>query len=139
MKTALTGLFTFGACQAARVYLDRSSRKEADFAAGHVRLTALKNKVGAFGLPLSREVLMSLSGAVLGTLWTQRHRCPIGAGLVLGGGLSNLLERARHKAVYDYVQFPKAPGKLKRYVFNLADFAIIAGSVAIALRTKHHG
>ena len=35
--------------------------------------------------------------------------------------------------VYDYVRFPKAPGALKRYVFNLADFAIFAGAIALLL------
>lgn len=127
MKTILTGLVTFGACNAARWYLDRSSRKDETIAGGRVRLTALWNEKGAFGLPIPKELLLSLGGAALGTLWTQRRRSPVAAGLILGGGLSNFAERLRRGKVYDYVQFPKAPGKLKRYVFNLADFAILAG------------
>jgi len=52
---------------------------------------------------------------------------------VLGGGLSNLWERVMHGGVYDYLQFPKAPEKLRRYVFNLADLAILFGVIAVAL------
>ena len=129
MKTVLTGLATFGACHAARWYLDRSSRKTAETAGGHIRLTALWNKGAAFNLKLSREVVLSISGAVLGTMWMTRRRSPLGAGLVLGGGLSNLMERLMQGKVYDYVRFPKAPGKLKKYVFNLADFAVFTGGI----------
>jgi len=34
------------------------------------------------------------------------------------------------------VQFPKAPKKLKDYVFNLADFQVFAGAVGLLLRGK---
>ena len=66
--------------------------------------------------------------------WTfrRRKRSPAAAGLVLGGGLSNLRERLHTGAVYDYLQFPKAPSPLNRYVFNLADLAIILGSCRLA-------
>ena len=129
MLTFLTGLATFGACNAARWYLDREDRKDKELAGGHVKLTKLWNDGAAFDLKISRNVILSVSGAVLGTLWMTRHRSPFGAGLALGGGLSNLAERLRHGTVYDYVRFPKAPGKLKKYVFNLADFAIFAGGI----------
>ena len=136
MRTILTGLATFGACNAARWYLDRSSRTDETFIGGHVKLTKLWNEGAAFNLKISREVLMSLSGAVLGTVWTQRKRFPVGAGLVLGGGLSNLMERVLYGKVYDYVRFPKAPSKLKKYVFNLADFAILTGGIAFLTSKK---
>lgn len=134
MRTTLTGLVTFGVCHAARWYLDRKDRKEETFAGGRLKLTTLWNEKGAFGLPMSKEILLSLGGAAMGTLWMLRHKAPVAAGLILGGGLSNFAERLRQGKVYDYVQFPKAPGKLKRYVFNLADFAILTGCVVFALR-----
>lgn len=137
MKTVLTGVATFGVCHAVRWYLDRSSRKTAETAGGHIRLTALWNKDAAFGLPIRREGLLVLSGAVLGTVWLLRNRAPVGAGLALGGGAANLAERLHNGKVYDYVQFPKAPGKLKRYVFNLADFAIFVGG--LLLTAGKHG
>lgn len=139
MKTVLTSLATLGACHATRWYLDRSSRKPAETAGGHLRLTALWNKGAAFGLPVRKEGLLVLSGAVLGAVWLLRGRSPIGAGLALGGGAANLTERLRHGKVYDYVQFPKAPGKLKRYVFNLADFAIFAGGLLMAAGKHGNG
>ena len=114
MLTALTALTTCSGCAAARWYLDRSSRRGAELFGGHVRLPS--------------EVLPLASAAALGAVWAGRDRLgPIGAGLVLGGGLSNLRERLRRGAVYDYIQFPKAPGPLRRYVFDLADLAILAG------------
>ena len=92
-------------------------------------MTALWNEGAAFGLKIPRNVLLSLSGAVLGTLWMERKRHPLGAGLVLGGGLSNLAERVRHGKVYDYLHFPKAPKPINRYVYNLADLAILTGGI----------
>lgn len=136
MRTVLTGLTTFGTCTAARWYLDRSSRRDAECAGGHVKLTKLWNDGAAFGLGIRAEILPALSAAAMGLIWLQRKKSPVGAGLVIGGGLSNLAERLRRGKVYDYVQFPKAPGRLKRYVFNLADFAIFAGGVALAVGTK---
>ena len=134
MKTTLTALGTLGICAALRHCLDRPDRSARTCAGGHIRLTALHNEQGAFSLPLSRELLLSLSGAALGTLWSQRrHLCPWGTGLILGGGLSNLLERARQGKVYDYLQFPRAPRPLNRYVYNLADLAILLGGICILL------
>ena len=69
---------------------------------------------------------------VLGVLRCRR-RDPAAVGLVLGGGLSNLWERLRWGRVYDYLRFPKAPGFLKRYVFNLADLAVLLGAAGLLL------
>ena len=135
MLTALTALTTCSGCAAARWYLDRSSRREADRFGGRVRLKTVWNEGAAFGLPIPREVLPLASAAALGAVWAGRDRLgPIGAGLVLGGGLSNLRERLRRGAVYDYIQFPKAPGPLRRYVFDLADLAILAGGALCVRR-----
>ena len=60
----------------------------------------------------------------------------MGVGLILGGGISNLLERLRQGKVYDYIQFPKAPGRIKQYIFNLADFAILLGGLCLSARKK---
>lgn len=136
MKTLLTSLGTLGICTAARWYLDRPGRRDREYAGGHIRLTGVWNEGAAFGLPIPAGALLSLTGAVLGTVWTWRRRSPIGVGLALGGGISNLLERIRHKRVWDYVQFPKAPAPLNRYVFNLADLAILAGALMLAAAEK---
>ena len=78
------------------------------------------------------ELVTALSILILPLVWVFRRRSPIGAGLALGGGLSNLWERLRRGTVYDYVQFPKLP-KLGRYVWNLADLAILIGGLLLAL------
>ena len=136
MLTILTALAALSACTAARWYLDRTSRRESEYAGGRLRLRAMWNGGAAFGLPIRKAALPAASLAALGMLWTQRRRSPVGVGLSLGGGLSNLLERLRRGSVYDYIPVPKAPGRLKRYVFNLADFAILLGGVCLALRRK---
>ena len=58
----------------------------------------------------------------------------IGAGLLLGGGLSNLLDRLIRGHVTDYIRFCKAKiKKLRRIVFNLADVFIAIGAVLLVL------
>lgn len=136
MLTALTAAVVFGGCVAAKWYLDRSSRTETEYAGGWVRLKALWNEGAAFGLKISPKAVIGASIALLGMLWARRKEHPISTGLVLGGGISNLLERLKQGKVYDYVQFPKAQGCLKRYVFNLADFAILLGGIGLMFRKK---
>lgn len=132
MKTICTAAAVFGSCTALRWYLNRSSRRDASLCGDRVRLTDLRNRGAAFGLPLPAEMVEPLSAAALGAVWAVRRRSPLGAGLLLGGGWSNLWERARHGAVCDYMQFPNLPEPWNRYVYNLADFAILAGGVCLA-------
>lgn len=136
MRTLLSGLAVFGACSAVRRRLDRPGRKDAAYFGGHVKLTRLWNDGAAFGLRICPEVLPVLSAAVLGAVWGKRKEYPVAVGLALGGGISNLAERLQRGKVYDYIQFPKAPGKCKEYVFNLADFAILAGGAILAAKGK---
>lgn len=136
MTTLFTALGTFALCRTARRYLDRSSRRPAEFAGGRIKLTELRNKQAAFGVRVPARVLGVLSAVSLGVAWTQRRHHPVSTGLLLGGGLSNLAERWEQGSVYDYVQFPKAPGRVKHYVFNLADFAILAGCAGLFLPRK---
>ena len=132
MKTICTAAAVYGGCAAARWYLNRSSRREEE--SGWVRWKAMWNEGAAFSLPVPPEALIPASAAAMGLLWKERKRSPIGAGLLLGGGLSNLHERARLGKVYDYIQFPKAPEPWRRYVFNLADLAILSGGALLLFR-----
>lgn len=132
MKTFCTAAAALGGCTALRWYLNRSSRRDAMLLGGRVRVTSAWNDGPAFGLPVPKELAEPVSAGTLGAVWALRKRSPIGAGLIIGGGWSNLWERIHCGAVCDYVQFPKAPGPLGRYVFNLADFAILAGGVCLA-------
>ena len=128
------------ACAAVRHHLEHAEQKEVHYLGGRVVRTALYNRGSAFGLlPLGRCALAAVSAAVMALslpLW----RCSrLGCALLLGGGASNLCERLSGRGVFDYIQFPKAPGRMKTYVFNLADFAIFMGALWIALRSggKH--
>lgn len=129
MLTVLIAGITLGACGVLRACL----RGRAASGGKRVRMQPLWNHRGAFDLPLGRKALTILPALVLAGVWLCRRRSPVGAGLLLGGGLSNLWERLRQGAVFDYLRFPKAPGPLKRYVYNLADFAVLAGALALLL------
>ena len=109
MLTLFTAAAVLAACACLRQLLNRPERKDAFFWGGRIRLTALWNDGAAFSLPLKRKLVTALSILILPLVWVFRRRSPIGAGLALGGGLSNLWERLRRGAVYDYVQFPKLP------------------------------
>ena len=136
MLTVFTALTTLGGCTAAQWYLNRSSRRDSEYAGGQVKLRSLWNEGAAFGLDIRFDMVVAASFAALGALWTQRKRSPVGVGLILGGGLSNLLERLRQGKVYDYVQFPKAPGRIKQYLFNHADIAILLGGRCLSQQKK---
>ena len=136
MITLLIAAATLLGAFSARWYLCRSHRSEEQFLHGHLRLTTLWNEGAAFALPLARWFVALLSLCSLVFAWTKRRSAPVGTGLLLGGGLSNLYERLRHGKVYDYLRFPKAPGFIKDYVYNLADFAIFLGAVLLVFCRK---
>ena len=52
-----------------------------------------------------------------------------GAWFLFLGALSNLFDRLTHGTVTDMFRFPRACGKLKQLVFNVADFMILLGAV----------
>ena len=134
--TIFTALTAWSGCAAARLYLDRTSRPDEDRLGGRVRLKSMWNEGAAFSLPIPAGALPLASAAALGLLWTGRRRCPLGTGLILGGGLSNLSERLTEGRVYDYLQFPRTPEPLDRFVFNLADLCVLAGGVLCAARER---
>ena len=136
MRTVLTALAVLGGCQAAKRKLNTAERQTTQTAGGRIELTTLWNERGAFGLPISRKTILGASVLGLTALWAERKKAPVSAGLVLGGGLSNLLERLREGRVYDYIRFPKAPEPVRNYVFNLADFAVFAGAAGFLFRRK---
>lgn len=127
----LTAAAVLSGCTAARWYLCRTSRRETSHWGGRVCLTELWNGGAAFGLPIGRRCLAGLSLGALASLFRLRRRSPLSAGMALGGGLSNLWERLRHGRVYDYLRFPAAPGPLGRYVYNLADLALLLGALGL--------
>ncbi len=78
----------------------------------------------------ARWLLVSIAVAVSAMLWRWVSRTPrpvtaTALGLIIGGALSNALDRAVHGAVVDMFHF--YVGTFDWYVFNLADVAIVAG------------
>lgn len=136
MLTLWTALAVLGACAAARWFLNRTSRRESSCAGGWIRLCTLWNPGAAFGFKVGLRALIVFSGVLLCAVWRRRKMAPVSAGLILGGGISNLYERLRYGRVYDYLRFPKTPGFWKDYVYNLADLAIFAGAVRLMLKKK---
>jgi signal peptidase II len=85
---------------------------------------------------VGRIVLIGLgiAGAVLFSWWLWRTRGLLAAaslGLIVGGALSNVVDRLQHGAVADFFLFHV--GRFEWYVFNLADVWIVAGVIGLAL------
>ncbi len=57
----------------------------------------------------------------------------LGLSFLLGGAFSNTYDRLRRKYVVDYLSFGVRWKWLRRIVFNLSDFCIMAGAVMTAL------
>lgn len=61
----------------------------------------------------------------------------IGYAFILGGGLSNFIDRVKKGSVTDYLRFPNFPiKKIRNLVFNLSDFGIFAGVFCLLFRKK---
>lgn len=101
-----------------------------------LRLVPTMNDGAAFGLLRGAGPwLLVLSVVALGAMVVLARRhvtrfALIPAALLFGGGVANLLERARHGPVLDY--FDLGLGSLRWPTFNLSDVAISLGVVLIA-------
>lgn len=110
-----------------------------------LNLTHVKNAGAAFGLfsdspaPWKTAVLIIVSVALLvavaGIVWRSRRlhwEAGVGLSLILGGALSNLLDRIRLGRVVDFLDV-----YLRSYhwpSFNLADSAIVVGAGFLILQ-----
>ncbi|MBO0751632.1 MAG: signal peptidase II [Bradyrhizobiaceae bacterium] len=88
--------------------------------------------------PVAQEMLVvfKLAAVALLMVWLARTRSRlVGAslGLIVGGAVGNLIDRALHGAVMDFVllHFTTASFTFQWYVFNLADAGIVAGVAAL--------
>jgi len=100
--------------------------------AGILDITYVHNKGVAFGaLAGGGAILAALAGVALGAIvvyFVMRSRTPylwLPVGMLLGGALGNLLDRARDGAVTDFIDLPLWP------TFNLADVAIVVGVILL--------
>lgn len=93
-----------------------------------VGLQVVENPGISFGLgsSLATGTVVALGAAALATAWyVLRSRAGVGLGLLLGGGLANLLDRVADGRVTDYVALGPWPS------FNLADVCIVAGAALL--------
>ena len=87
---------------------------------------------------LGRWLLLGLKVAAVAALWAWLSRVTnrlsaLALGLIIGGALGNVVDRAVHGAVVDFVllHVETVNGRFNWYVFNLADAAIVAGVVGL--------
>jgi len=106
---------------------------------GFFRLVQVWNTGVSFGLmassPLPPWVLSAVAIAVcIGLfIWLRRTDRPLtgwGIGLIMGGAIGNVIDRARWGAVFDFADFHV--GRWHYPAFNVADSAIVVG-VALML------
>lgn len=109
---------------------------------GRVILRNCHNKNMVFGkIKLDEESCRELSlaglGCVLGEYWHElirgRRLGRMGLAMVLGGGMSNYMDRRNKGYVTDYISFNVKNKDMRRMVFNLSDFCIAAGTVLWAV------
>jgi signal peptidase II len=104
------------------------------------RITPVTNTGAAFGLfPKLGDVFMATAVVVIVAILAYYRRLSDGhelvrlaLGLQMGGALGNLVDRLRQGFVVDFIHFNYWP--MRNWpVFNLADSAIVAGVVLLAL------
>jgi signal peptidase II len=108
-------------------------------------LTHVKNVGAAFGLfsdspaPWKEDLLIAVSAGLLATVaaivWRSRQivwKSGVGLALILGGALSNLVDRIRFGRVTDFLDF--YIDGYHWYTFNLADSAIVVGAGFLILQ-----
>ncbi|WP_448073918.1 signal peptidase II [Georgenia yuyongxinii] len=109
----------------------RTELADAPVQAGWLDLRLGYNSGVAFGIGAGAPgwLVLALTGAMVAVLAVValRMRPPVAAGLVLGGGLANLLDRAGDGTVTDFLSVGWWP------TFNLADAAIVAGAAWLLL------
>ena len=138
---AAIALLVFVGDQATKSLVERALPEHAlvPILPGFFNLTHVKNAGAAFGLfsdppalwktALLVAVSLALVATVVGILWKSRPlpwETSVGLALILGGALSNLLDRIRMGLVVDFLDFHL--GSYHWPAFNLADSAIVVGA-----------
>ena len=63
----------------------------------------------------------------------------LAAGMVIGGGLSNVKDRLEQGAVTDYINVQAGPKKVRKAAFNLGDVALLGGTALWVCLDAVHG
>lgn len=116
--------------------------QQMDIIGEYVRLTYIYNPGAAFGIHLgehSRGIFLVLSlvalAALIAMFWftnaADRLRL-ISISLICGGAIGNLIDRVRSESgVVDFIDV--GVGTIRWPVFNVADMAVTAGAIILAL------
>lgn len=89
-----------------------------------------------------RWVLIGVAAAICIWVWLWIWRAApgplarIGAGLLVGGAIGNVIDRLAYGAVADFLNM-SLPGWQNPYSFNIADIAIFAGAIALVLMPQN--
>ncbi len=148
-QRAAAGLFTAAASvylldRLTKLWAERALSSPIDIVPGAITLRLTTNSGGAFSIGRSAPwffatVTILVSAAIVATAF--RHRdllTGVAFGLVLGGALGNLTDRAVRASgfrgrVVDFVDLHVWP------VFNVADAAIVVGAILLAMTSFRRG
>ena len=113
---------------------------------GCLRLRRYHNKGAFLNLGENRRGLVAAisAGLTLGLLvfsvltffQGENRLLSAGLSLLLGGAFSNTYDRLRRKYVVDYFSIHTGIGFIDRIVFNLADFAVMAGVMLCVIASE---
>ncbi|MHB8704189.1 MAG: signal peptidase II [Candidatus Tyrphobacter sp.] len=113
-----------------------------DVVAGWLRIAPEPNYHGAFGLLGSNAfLLVGMALVVLAVFWLSFRDAAerstlvrVAFGLILGGAVSNIIDRVHFGYVVDFIDFYRFPD-IWRFTFNVADSCITIGVVLLLLST----
>lgn len=127
-------------------YMEEQRQEEREILGGRILLKTYRNKGAALNFMEERPGLVKkICGVLLlflGILWClifrkkENKSLLLGLGLVIGGGASNLYDRAARGYVIDYFSFRTPWRYLNQVVFNLSDLCIFLGGLLFVLAAK---
>ena len=106
---------------------------------GVLNLTYVENTGGAFGIGNNSIVMFVIVNVIVITLITKfvisksneiSINILVSLGLILAGGIGNLIDRVFRGFVVDYIDFSPL---IKYPVFNFADICVVIGCIAIGI------
>jgi len=117
---------------------------------GFFNLVLVRNRGMAFGIMNRHQgrfvfyflILLTIAAIAILIYWAGRQakeatRVLFGLGLILGGAVGNLIDRVRLGSVIDFLDF--FVGRYHWPAFNLADSAITAGTIWVAIHLIRQG
>ena len=82
-------------------------------------------------ISLILTVLITVGALLFGKKWNKFIKT--GLAFVLGGAYSNTYDRLFRKYVVDYLSFGVKHQRVKKIVFNIADFCIMIGAILVVI------